>query len=92
MSSNIMTLPEYIQLLNYSDYRNKDTFRTVLKVGMVVLLWSEKDCASIFDASRSSVNSWVSGRTAPHTVMRKLVFRELLLGAREKYIIHLRGH
>jgi len=81
MSSNIMTITEYVKLINNSDYQDNYLFHTVLNVGMVVLSLSEKDCAEMFDVSRSSVNCWINRKTTPHTVIRRLVFKELKLKA-----------
>ena len=78
-----MTLKEYISLIESADPENYEDFYKILNLGIEVLKLSDTECARMFDVSRSSIVSWKKEKTKPHTIIRKLVFRELLAEAED---------
>ncbi len=57
---------------------NDDSFfRNYLNNSLEKLSMTDEACASLVDISVPSVRCWRLGVTAPHLVLRKLVYREL---------------
>lgn len=73
-----MIYDNVLKLMNESlDPYNKDGFRMILVVSMALLQIDEEECARFFDISRSTVERWIWGETAPGAAIRIPICNEL---------------
>ena len=77
-------LEKFINLLNRTDPEDSQVFRPILKEGMDLLELDEREAARLFDVSVPSVQRWLADDTLPYSVVRKIVYSELLAKVKER--------
>lgn len=82
---------DLIALVEKSNLRNDNEFRTVIVLGMEVFAITDEEAARFFDVSRPTINRWRNGQTAPHPGMRGFVCNQLKKKAEKLIKSHARS-
>ncbi|QED27656.1 hypothetical protein FRD01_10500 [Microvenator marinus] len=76
--ASIENLEKLVQDCTNPSLDDDQSFQDVLLVAQEILVIDDDRCAELFDVSRSSVNRWRNGATAPRRVVRRHVYSVLL--------------
>lgn len=79
-------LTQYSRSLQKASLNDKEAFHLAIIGAQDVIGMTQQDIAREFKCALGTVNRWSQGRTAPHPVMRKVIFDKL----HQRTIRHLR--
>ena len=71
---------------NRSEILGMYKFSEILDFVMDLLLWTDEECARVFDVSRSTVERWKRGDTEPMEGVKMLIYQTLLLHSADKIV------